>query len=208
MQEQQIAADIFWTAILRIKIPFIGAGYYNRRIFRLLLMAMHKEPVEKVSMINKNIAKVIATVGVIALMITGPAAAQKGRWASAEDPVAKEMIVKERMWANSGCSPQPGLNDVFAEEFQGTAPNGNRYGKAKAIETDLKNPHRQCRLGEVKIQFFGEMLAVAYGNESSIYRDKNGKDNVQCLAWTDTWLKREGKWQIIAAQDGVVECKK
>lgn len=169
---------------------------------------MHKEPVEKFSMTTKNIAKVIATVSVIAMMMSLSAVAQKGRWALADDPVAKEMIVMERMWANSACSPQPGLKEVIADEFQGTAPNGNRYGKADAIETDLKNPQRQCQLGDVKIQFFGEMLAVAYGNESRIRKDKNGKDTMLCLAWTDTWLKRDGKWQIIAAQDGVVECKK
>lgn len=27
------------------------------------------------------------------------------------------------------------------------------------------------------------------------------------LAWTDTWLKRKGKWQIVAAQDNVVACQ-
>ena len=159
-------------------------------------------------MINQNMAKVIAAASAVAMMMSVSTAAQKGRWASAEDPVAKEMIVKESMWSNSACSPQPGLKEVIADEFQGTAPNGNRYGKADAIETDMKNLQRQCRLGEVKIQFFGEMLAVAYGNESRIGKDKNGKDNARCLAWTDTWLKRDGKWQIIAAQDGVVECKK
>ena len=165
-------------------------------------------------MISKSIARVVcwmrrlAVVVVAVAMMSVYAEAQTARWASADDPVAKEMIAKERMWAESICSTQPGLKEVFADEFQGTAPNGSRYGKAHASETDLKNLGRQCQLGEVKIQFFGEILAVAYGNESRIRKDKNGKDNVLCLAWTDTWLKRDGKWQIIAAQDGVVECKK
>jgi hypothetical protein len=50
------------------------------------------------------------------------------------------------------------------------------------------------------------MLAVAYGNESSIRKGKDGKEFLRCLVWTDTWLKRDGKWQIIAAQDVVVKC--
>jgi len=150
----------------------------------------------------------LAIVGVAVAMMSMSAAAQKVRWASANDPVAKEMIAKEKMWADGNCSQQLGLKEVFADEFQGTWIDGSRYGKAKAIETDLKNLDRQCRFGEVKIQFFDNMVAVAYGNESSISRGKDGKEYLRCLAWTHTWLKRDGKWEIIAAQDGVAECKK
>jgi transcription elongation GreA/GreB family factor len=139
-------------------------------------------------------------------MMSMSATAQKAQWASADDPVAKELIAKEKMWGESNCSPQPGLKEVFAEEFQGTAPDGTRYGKAQAMETDLNNLDRQCQLGEVKIQFFGKMVAVAFGNESSIRKSKDGKEFLRCLVWTNTWLKRDGKWQIITAQDVIVEC--
>ena len=142
------------------------------------------------------------------LMISVSSTAQKARWASADDPIAKELIAKEKMWAEANCSPQPELNVVFADEFQGTAQDGTRYGKAYAIETDLKNLDRQCQFGEIKIQFFGETVAIAYGNESSIRKGKDGKEYLRCLVWTDTWLKRDGKWQIIAAQDVVVKCPK
>jgi len=144
----------------------------------------------------------------IALLLSISGSAQKARWASADDVVAKELIAKEKMWGQSNCEPQPGLKDVFADEFMGTAPDGSRYGKAQAMETDMKNPDRQCQLGEVKIQFFGESVAIAYGTESSIRKGKDGKEFERCLVWTDTWLKRGGKWQIITAQDVVVNCPK
>jgi Domain of unknown function (DUF4440) len=142
------------------------------------------------------------------LMISVPSTAQKARWASAGDPIAKELIAKEKMWAENNCSTQLELKEVFADEFQGTAPDGTHYGKAYAMETDLKNLDRQCQFGEVKIQFFGETVAIAYGNESSIRKGNDGKEYLRCLVWTDTWLKRDGKWQIIAAQDVVVKCPK
>ena len=37
-------------------------------------------------------------------------------------------------------------------------------------------------------------------------KDSNGKETKRCLIWTDTWLKRAGKWQIMAAQDTTVPC--
>jgi hypothetical protein len=145
-------------------------------------------------------------VAVVVSLMSMPALAQKAQWASDNDPVARELIAMEKIWSESNCSPQPRLKEVFADEFQGTASDGTRYGKAHAMETDLKILDRQCQLGEVKIQFFGKSVAVAYGNESSIRKGKDGKEFSRCLVWTDTWLKRNGKWQIIAAQDVVVKC--
>ena len=139
-------------------------------------------------------------------LISVSVSAQKTYWASADDSLARELIATAKMWAESNCSPQPGLKEVFADEFQGTRPDGTRYGKEEAMSTNLMNPDRQCQLGEVKIQFFGETVAIAYGNESSIRKGKDGKEYLRCLVWTDTWLKREDKWQIIAAQDVVVKC--
>jgi hypothetical protein len=133
--------------------------------------------------------------------------AQEAYWVSADDSIAMELIVKAKMWAESNCSPQPELKEVFADEFQGTRPDGTRYGKEQAMSTNITNPDRQCQLGEVKIQFFGDRVAIAYGNESSIRKGKDGKEFKRCLVWTDTWLKRDGMRQIIAAQDVVVECR-
>jgi uncharacterized protein (TIGR02246 family) len=136
-----------------------------------------------------------------------PIQAQKARWGSPNEETVKKIIEMEAMWASSDCAPQPNLKDVIADDFQGTAPDGHRYGKASAIATDDAARSRDCQLGVVTVQFFGDALAVAYGNESSTARDKEGISSRHCLAWTDTWLKRDGKWQIIAAQDTVVSCK-
>ena len=116
------------------------------------------------------------------------------------------MIAAEAKWANSACSPQPDLKDVIADDFQGTSPSGRRYGKKDAISTDTKALERDCQLGEVKVRFFGDSIAIAYGAESAVSKGKDGKETKGCLIWTDTWLKRAGKWQIVAAQDTNIPC--
>ena len=35
-------------------------------------------------------------------------------------------------------------------------------------------------------------------------KDKAHPDEKQCEVWTDTWPKRDGKWQMVAAQDNQV----
>ena len=153
---------------------------------------------------SARVATALALIGWVTIPVQGQ---QKGRWGSPDDPTVKAMIAMEKMWADGNCGPQVGLKDVFADEFQGTGTDGRRYGKAEAIATDMNALDRDCRFGEVQIQFFGDSVAVAYGNESSLRKEKDGKEWKRCLAWTDTWLKRNGKWQIVAAQDNVVTCK-
>jgi hypothetical protein len=151
-------------------------------------------------------ALIITTISFLSFL-TASGIAQESRWGSPDDATVEFIIAAEAKWASSACSPQPDLKDVIADDFQGTSPSGRRYGKGQAITTDTKALARDCQLGEVKIRFFGDSVAIAYGEESKMDKAKDGKETKQCLIWTDTWLKRAEKWQIVAAQDTVIPCK-
>jgi len=118
------------------------------------------------------------------------------------------MIAAAAKWSDAQCSPQAGLQDFIADDFQGTFTSGQRYGKAEAVTTDtaLASLSRDCQLGEVRVRFFGDSIAIAYGAETRMRKDRDGKEAKRCQVWTDTWLKRNGRWQIVAAQDTVVAC--
>jgi hypothetical protein len=136
-----------------------------------------------------------------------PGFAQESRWGAPGEETVKFIIAAEAKWANSACGPQPDLKEVIADDFQGTSPSGRRYGKKDAISTDMKALERDCQLGEVRVRFFGDSIALAYGEESAVSKAKDGKESKHCLIWTDTWLKRAGKWQVVAAQDTKIPCK-
>jgi hypothetical protein len=57
------------------------------------------------------------------------------------------------------------------------------------------------------VRFFSDTLAIVYGREHAIGKDKSQPNTKVCQVWTDTWLQRGGKWQIIASQDNRVECR-
>jgi hypothetical protein len=109
---------------------------------------------------------------------------------------------------------------LLAEDFQGTSTGGERYSKADELR-DEKGPHSAhgCGLDDAKVRFFslsssspssslgGEDVAILYGSEHAIGKDKTHPEAKVCQVWTDTWLKRDGKWQIIAAMDNKVDCK-
>jgi hypothetical protein len=58
-----------------------------------------------------------------------------------------------------------------------------------------------------KVHFFGGKIALVYGSESSVTKAADGKESALTLVWTDTWLKRNERWQIVAAQDMPADCK-
>jgi hypothetical protein len=141
---------------------------------------------------------------------------QQSRWAAPDDTTAKFMIDMERKWAEGVCTNNGVVSELLADDFQGTSTRGERYTKADELR-DEKGPHAAhgCGLDTARVRFFNlssssmaaEDVAIIYGSEHAIGRDKSHPAAKQCQVWTDTWLKRDGKWQIAAAQDNKIDCK-
>jgi hypothetical protein len=131
-----------------------------------------------------------------------PACAQaQGRWADANDPDAKAMIEMERKWAVLECEPSNVVSEALADDFVGTSPAGPIYTKKEALAEDRSEKARDCQLLSARVRFYGADVAMIYGKETSLRTGKGGKEFRRTLIWTDTWLRRNGKWQIIAVQD-------
>jgi len=155
----------------------------------------------------ERIAVVGAVMGAALIAEAMPTRPQQAQWASESDPSAKYMIDMERQWAESGCTHQPVVEKLLADDFQGTAPSGKRYNKTEALQTNSSQNARECRLDEAKVRFFGDNVAIVYGSERALRKAQDGTEGTRCLVWTDTWLKRNGKWQIVAVQDMALPCK-
>jgi len=125
-----------------------------------------------------------------------------GKWADVNDPVAKQLIEQERKWAVLSCSPSNVIQEFVAEDFVGTSPAGPTYTKSEIMERHRKPaPEHDCKLLSAKVRFFGPDVAIIYGKETAVLTGANGKDSRRTLIWTDTALRRNGKWQLIAVQD-------
>jgi ketosteroid isomerase-like protein len=105
----------------------------------------------------------------------------------------------ESDWAESTVTNDVGvLERILADDFVGVDIDGSHYTKAGAIK-DYRAPSSEFvsnHLNEIEIRFYGD-AAVAHGNES--WKKKDGTTGK--FVWTDTWIRRGGKWQIVAAED-------
>ncbi len=150
----------------------------------------------------------ICVVAIAATLLHLPAYAQQSHWASADDKTAQYIIEQERKWAEGVCVNNGVVAGLLADDFEGTSTQGARFTKADELR-DEKGPRiaHDCGLDETRVRFFGDSLALVYGSEHAIGKDKSQPTAKVCQIWTDTWLKRSGRWQIVASQDIRVPCK-
>lgn len=148
-------------------------------------------------------------IAILSVGFTESAHAQGAHWAAADDPTAMALINWERQWAEAGCTHNGIQKTILADDFQGTAPDGSLYTKQEEV-TEAAKPkttEEACKMYDVKVHFFGDSIAILYGSESALHVEADGRRHAVKLTWTDTWLKRHGIWQIVAAQDMPTELK-
>ena len=150
---------------------------------------------------NKLLAALVLMAGLSPLTYAqnpAPSAGQK----DAEDYIRKS----ELEWVESVASGDTaGIKRILADDFVGVAPEGKLYDKSTMISETKDGPKHfvSNHLEDVKIRFFGDNSAVAQGSESWVRR--NGEHGR--FVWTDTWILRNGRWQIVAAEDLVPPAK-
>ncbi len=110
-----------------------------------------------------------------------------------------------RQWAESVSSGDTtDLERIIADDFVGVDPHGNFYDKAMMLSITRGGPQyfASNQIGTVQVRFFGE-TAIAQGEETWVTH--RGDARTGRFVWTDTWVRRDGKWQIVAAQDAMAK---
>src|SRR4051812_3005563 len=119
--------------------------------------------------------RILQLMCAVALVTAGHA--QQSHWAKPDDQTAKYMIDMERKWAEGVCANNGVVAELLADDFQGTSTSGKRFNKADELR-DEKEPRSAhgCALDDAKVRFFGENVAIVYGSEHAIGKDKAHPD--------------------------------
>jgi hypothetical protein len=115
----------------------------------------------------------LVAVPTLAVLLLIPAQAQQSHWASADDKTAKYIVDMERKWAEGVCDDDGVVAQLLAEDFPGTSTDAARFTKADELkdEKGTRTAH-DCGLDEARVPFFGDSLAIVYGREHAIGKDK------------------------------------
>jgi ketosteroid isomerase-like protein len=109
------------------------------------------------------------------------------------------ILESEPQWAESvATGDTSAIERMLADDFVGVDPKGVLYNKQQMV-ADTRNAPKYYvsnRLNDVKVRFYGD-TAIAQGSET--WEKRNGERGR--FVWTDTWIRRNGRWQIVAAED-------
>ena len=105
----------------------------------------------------------------------------------------------ESLWTDMETTGDTAVAErILANDFVGVRPDGSHYGKAQEIAESKAGQidYSESHLAEINVRFYGD-AAVAQGR--SDWKKRNGQSG--SFIFTDTWIHRDNKWQIVAAED-------
>ncbi|HEX5169860.1 MAG TPA: nuclear transport factor 2 family protein [Cyclobacteriaceae bacterium] len=118
---------------------------------------------------------------------------------------AKQYIINSEMeWGPALAAGDSSVTErIVANDFIGISSKGNEFDK-HMLNRQTTLEANQLFAGEVydvTVVFYGK-AAVARGKETwTRLSDSTSTYNV----WTDTWIYRNGKWQLVAAQNQKID---
>jgi ketosteroid isomerase-like protein len=93
------------------------------------------------------------------------------------------------------------LSALLAPDYVSVGPNGARETRqqALAVITDPEFKMTTCVDSEIEVRVYGDAAVVTgRGKHAGTYRGQ-AFDDPPAL-WTDTWIRRDGRWQCVASQ--------
>lgn len=110
----------------------------------------------------------------------------------------------ERAWTdaeNTGDTRK--VEQFIAADFVGVDTDGSLYDRAKAIADAHTNSqdYSSNQLIDAKVRIYAD-AAVAQG--SSSWERRTGSPKKGRYVWTDTFIRRNGAWQLVASEDIIV----
>jgi ketosteroid isomerase-like protein len=129
-----------------------------------------------------------------------------GQQASKTSTVEDQIKEREKNWAKATIKEGPAAVDQYeADDIIDTDPSGRVTDKAQD-KTDLSSgdlKFQSIEVSDLKVHIYGN-TAVA-GGTSTINGTYKGQDISGRYRFTDTWVKRNGKWQAVASQSTKIQ---
>jgi hypothetical protein len=98
------------------------------------------------------------------------------------------------------------FEQYFADDYTGVDSLGESETKAEALASfkDPQNAYSSCLVKDMKVRVNGDDAAVVTGREiySGTYKGNQYKDRE--VLWTDTFVRKGGRWQLVASKSTAV----
>ena len=119
--------------------------------------------------------------------------------ANSDAAISETLQAMERAWLNAETNHDAeAFEKIVADDWIAITPDGKsqtrieRAAKIKAANT------ASATMGPMKVRVFGDTAVVTGTDDETTLED--GKKTTDHYAWTDVFVKRNGKWLAVASQ--------
>lgn len=134
------------------------------------------------------------------------ACALHGNAAMAQGDTEQALIQVERDWCTAVLKRDASILDrMLASDYTGVSSRGGTETKSEALASlkDMTTTVDACVDTNVKVRIYGDAAVVtALATRSGTYKGAAYKDRQ--MLYTDTFVRRDGRWQCVASQSTVV----
>jgi len=113
--------------------------------------------------------------------------------------VEQELINLEQEWGDANVKADVAFLDrILAEDWVFTDPDGVVWTKAQNLAALKSGEDVVTSMvpNDMKARVYGDAAVVTGGNTTK--ETFKGKDISGLYRWTDTWIKKAGRWQCVA----------
>lgn len=142
--------------------------------------------------------KIWMILALVALPLAAARAAEPPKDVHDRAQVERYIRASEAEWAamNVTQDTKP-LRTFLADDYRGVSSRNGVVDKAGQLVPPPRGDLVSDTVDYVNLRYPSPEVIIAQGGETSV--DKAGKRS--SLIWTDVWMLRSGRWQIVASHD-------
>jgi ketosteroid isomerase-like protein len=137
---------------------------------------------------------------------TGPT--QSAVSAGEAEKIAEEITQLSNEWSQVLITKDfDHLRRIWADDFSFTANDGNVDNREDgfAFFEGNTDTFTSVRLPAFKVRVYGKNFAVSNGDHHEVGKDKEGKPFSRKFRFTNVWVRKNGKWKVVAGHDSELD---
>ena len=118
--------------------------------------------------------------------------------------ISETLQAMEHSWLNAEKNHDTAaFEKIVADDWIAIGPDGKSQSKAERA-AEIKAAHiTSATMGDMKVRVFGDTAVVTGTDDESTM--EGGKKSSDHYAWTDVFVRRNGKWLAVASQTAQIK---